>query len=306
MSAKRGTAVLLVVAPAMLGLADVIVIAPAAVDNSFSNFPFLICQGGPSSMRYQQVYDASAFSVINPIGGYIRLIELVPGGSDGGIALSGSIQINFSTTSKAPDNLSPVFSENVGPDDLAVFGPGPLSVSASPGGMAQITFAGHFFYNPALGNLLMDVRVEGVPPIMRDESWVAHNESGDVVSRVYAQSITALTATVVDTTGLVTWFQIYPMPRLHAEELTNSIVISWPDDYGLFDLQSAGQVEAGAQWQIVTNQPIHTFATNSVALPVDLALQARYFRLRSKPSQATSPASALSAHAIRAGETKPE
>src|SRR5205823_4863153 len=109
-------------------------------------------------------------------------------------------------------------------------------------------------------NLLMDVRVEGGgPPIMRDWSWVAHNESGDVVSRAYAPSITALTATVVDTTGLVTWFQIYPMPRLRAEELTNSIVISWPDDYGLFDLESAGQVEARAQWQIVTNQPLSSF-----------------------------------------------
>src|SRR5947199_10341649 len=93
-----------------------------ATHSSF--FPFLINQTGIPSMRYQQVYDASQFSALGTQGGYLTAILFrADGEAEAASAFITNIQINFCTTSNGPDNMSPVFSENVGADDTVVLGP---------------------------------------------------------------------------------------------------------------------------------------------------------------------------------------
>jgi hypothetical protein len=90
----------------------------------------------------------------------------------------GDVRITLSTTAKAPANLDANPAANLGRDAAQVFG-GPLTLRSRPNGRRQfqefdirVNFARPFPYNPAAGNLLVQVVVplgaaaEGsLPPI---------------------------------------------------------------------------------------------------------------------------------------------
>jgi hypothetical protein len=96
------------------------------------------------------------------------------------------VQINLSTTSVADDALSLTFADNVGADDTVVFSsPLPLQ-SRSRGSNPKnfdivINLTTPFFYDPAMGNLLLDVRNFGGGKTTFFDSVHA---GGDGVSRV--------------------------------------------------------------------------------------------------------------------------
>ena len=143
-------------------------------------------------MRYQQVFDASQFSRLNPGGGVINRIAFR--GHGPGTPFTGTVaqlQINLSTTSKTPDGLSSIFGENVGPNDAQVFS-GPFQTAVTFTGdptnfEVVINFTTPFYYDPTKGNLLLDVRnLQGgtqLPP--NDQELDGTTASGDSVSRVY-------------------------------------------------------------------------------------------------------------------------
>ena len=171
-------------------------------------------------MRYQQVFDASQFSRLNPGGGLIN--RLAFRGHGPGTPFTGTVaqlQVNLSTTSKTPDGLSSIFGENVGPNDTQVFS-GPLQAAVTFTGdptnfEVTINFTTPFYYDPTKGNLLLDVRnLQGgteVPP--NDQELDGTTASGDSVSRVYNYGdVTAATAGQTggvdekDSYGLITRF----------------------------------------------------------------------------------------------------
>ena len=232
--------------------------------NSHDFFPFMIKAVGLTSARYQQVYGASQFSAISSNGALITQIFFrLDCVRKFGVARATNVQINLSTTLKAPDNLSPVFAENIGADDTVVSGPGEVPL---PGPFEfgcpipfdnGIVLSTPFFYSPSRGNLLLDVRNFSAgsyfpppedPPLKMD----AANIPGDSVSRVYAESVTATNATRVDTTGLVTRFEFQPIPQLTIDPNANSAVITWPAEPSVFVLQSSESL-APAAWQTMTN-----------------------------------------------------
>ncbi|MGH8162750.1 MAG: alkaline phosphatase family protein, partial [Rhodanobacteraceae bacterium] len=143
-------------------------------------------------IRYQQVFAASQFGRFNPGGGLINRIAFR--GHGPGIPFTGAVpqlQVNLSTTSRVPDGLSSVFADNVGSDDTQVFS-GALATTVTFDGdpthfEVVINFSTPFYYNPAHGNLLLDVRnIEGgteVPP--DDQELDGTIAEGDSVSRVY-------------------------------------------------------------------------------------------------------------------------
>jgi acid phosphatase len=171
-------------------------------------------------IRYQQVYDASQFTRLNPGGGLINRIAFR--GHGPGVPFTGTVpqlRVNLSTTSKSPDNLSSTFADNVGSDDTQVFS-GPLGTAVTFTGDATnfefvITFTTPFFYDPARGSLLLDIRnSQGgteVPPLSQELDGASAN--GDSVSRVYNYGdVTATTAGQTggvdekDSYGLITEF----------------------------------------------------------------------------------------------------
>src|SRR6266404_912024 len=111
-------------------------------------------------VRYQQVFAASDFPSIVQGGGLITTISFA--GDEkfgGGFGILGSVQIDLSTTTRGPDNLSSIFSQNPSSDDTIVFGPARMALAgAQVDYQSTFTLSHPFFYNPAAGNLLLDVR----------------------------------------------------------------------------------------------------------------------------------------------------
>lgn len=184
-------------------------------------FPFHISSFFPPvpSMRYQQVLHSSEFGAF---GGpaVITQIAFRPDGVFGNAFSSvlPSVRIDLSTTSAAPDALSPIFAGNVGADATPVFnGSLPLSsVYAGPAGGPKdfdivVNLTTPFFYDPAAGNLLLDVRnFGGGSTTFLD----IQNPLGDSTSRVFSTVSGSVNdpSGVETSAGLVTRFTGTPVP----------------------------------------------------------------------------------------------
>lgn len=178
--------------------------------NTFNNFPF----AHGDEMRYQQAYDAAAFS---GVGGPVLItgVRFRPD-KDEGAAFSKTIPnilINMSTTTKAVNSLSATFANNVGVDDQVVVTQGSLPLSSSDTGGPprdfdiEIDFDTPFTYDSTGGNLLFDVRLFNGTFTTRLD---AHNNSNDQVARVFSTDVNSLTGNK-STIGLVTQFVYEPI-----------------------------------------------------------------------------------------------
>ena len=95
---------------------------------------------------------------------------------------------------------------------------GPLVISSGGAGSpVYIGFDSPFFYNPADGNLLLEILnlrptcCPGVPQLNAGP-LDAYAVLGDPISRVYAFDANALTG-AADTLGLTTFFVVTPVPE---------------------------------------------------------------------------------------------
>ena len=181
-----------------------------------NSFPFDISSAGrpTDTMRYQQLYDASQFSGLGSAG-FITQIIFRPDISFG-FAFSSTLsdmQINLSTTSVPDDGLSLLFANNIGTDETVVFN-GPLSLSSTfTGGVPKdfdivITLTTPFFYDPSMGNLLLDARNFGAG---FTTAFDAAMQKHDGVSRISTNSrngVNQTQANFKDSLGLVTGFTI--------------------------------------------------------------------------------------------------
>src|SRR5262245_35421681 len=186
----------LFLATATVARADFIVVPnplQTVEGNSSNAFPFNT--GTLPSQRYQQVYVASNFGSLDLL--MIMAIAFRPEPNDTPFLVTlPDVQINFSTTTRQPDDLSPLFSSNVGADDAVVVARGPLSLSSAVSGPAQgpkdfdvvINLQNPFIYAPAKGNLLLDVR--NFQGRNLGFSLDAEATDGDSVSRVFTNSST--------------------------------------------------------------------------------------------------------------------
>jgi hypothetical protein len=169
----------------------------ASDGNSDNLFPFSVGQFpyGLQSMRYQQVYAASEFTAAGgPV--LITRISFRPDADWGGPfdGVLPEVQINLSTTKAGPDTLSTTFSANVGADDTMVHS-GPLHLSSLfsrslSGPMdfdINITLATPFLYDPAAGNLLLDVRNIGGGIL--GVAFDAEQQRGDSTSCIFSTGI---------------------------------------------------------------------------------------------------------------------
>jgi hypothetical protein len=211
----------LILAAGSLAAAQTVVVPNEweAVEGPTNNsFPFTTTV---ASQRFQQVHGANQFTSLS--GPHrITALRLRPNANSTYPAWTisfPSIDIRFSTTSAAPDQLNPAFDANVGLDEVVVHN-GPLTISTmqssgSPfpvGPMEfdiEIPFQTPFIYDPANGNLLMDVR--------RDAAGTATTRPLDAVSvigdggsRLFVNASTAATGTA-DSVCLVVQFVVEPV-----------------------------------------------------------------------------------------------
>ena len=165
------------------------------------------------TIRTQQVFASAEFSglagpeLITSIA--FRADRLV----DSGPVTLSSFQVNLSTTSKAVDLLSEVFSENIGDDETMVFN-GSWTLSSNHIGNPKsfdviLDLDTPFPYAPSAGNLLIDMRTLVSPT--GDFVLDGDNVIGDSISRVIsldadpALGVNAASG-VTSSFGLVTQF----------------------------------------------------------------------------------------------------
>jgi hypothetical protein len=244
-------------------------------------------------MRYQQVYDATLFTNVGPDLIYITTLTFFPERISNKPVFDWTVpkmQVNLSTTLKNSQDLSVVFSENVGSDDTIVFGPGSYDFFGS---RLLLLFSRPFLYSRLQGNLLLDVRIlDGsgpLDPINPDPGLDGFNSTTDEVSRVWSTNVAGLAASGSDSIGLDTVIQFSPIPSLTSQfysvyegTQTNVIVISWPSQPTTFTLQAADQPGLGASWRPWTESPIFGgsgIGTSWIELKASSAGSARFFRL---------------------------
>jgi len=215
------------------GVQAITIITPngqASVEGTANNsFPFNLGNDPgevPSgTQRYQQVYAASDFAALMAGGEFITQIAFRPDTVFGGAFSSvlPGIRIDLSTVPTVPDALSATFANNVGANDTIVYGGATgaaLALSSSFTGPAGgpkdfdiiINLTSPFFYNPAMGNLLLDVRNFGGGTTT---VFDAVDISGDPVSRVTTMpsGVGSATADLADSLGLITRFTtVVPEP----------------------------------------------------------------------------------------------
>ena len=164
--------------------------AAATEGNTNNAFPFNYTHSG----RYQQVYAASEFSAATGPT-LITQIAFRPDAASGGAFSTtfANVQFDLSTTSKQPNFLSANFASNVGADDRMVRS-GSLTLSSAFTGPAAgpkdfdviVTLTTPFVYDPAAGNLLLDIRKFSAEGIGQQLDAV---DGSGVSSRAYSYDV---------------------------------------------------------------------------------------------------------------------
>jgi hypothetical protein len=176
--------------------------------NDANCYPFMCNDSGTSngpSITYQQVYAASAFP--GPISVTDEEFTLAQGAGVGDTLLGGTYVFTLSTTSAPVNGLNASsLSANLGADAAQV-----LSVTIPAGGIsfgASYTFTNTspFDYNPANGNLLLQVAVSNQDNVFNGDgnSFNDADENGLLTSRAYA--FNGFDSGSADSIGLVTTF----------------------------------------------------------------------------------------------------
>jgi hypothetical protein len=218
--------------------------------NKVNSFPFNLT-GYSSTLgnqRYQQVYSAADFSAFAPGGELITNIAFRPAVGNGGAFTSTlpAIRIDLSTTTANPDGLASNFLANAGADNIIVFGGtngSPLALSSVFVGPTNgpknfdivINLTKPFFYNPAAGNLLLDVRNFGAGTTTFFDAYEALGDSisrgftcAGIVDPACVSDVSSPSADVLQTLGLITRFNSVA-PVLQApvnDNFTNRLAIA--------------------------------------------------------------------------------
>ncbi len=240
-AARRILTGLLVLVTVTVAHADFIAV-PIALQNIEGNLsnaaPFNT--GTLPSERYQQVYAASDFGSLDAL--LITALAFRPEHSNQtpfSVTLP-DIQINLSTTTRQPDDLSPLFLSNLGADDAVVFARGSLLLSSAAIGPYQgpkdfdvlINLQNPFIYDPAKGNLLLDVR--NFQGGNLGFSLDAEATDGDGVSRVWTNGdipggvdspVGTTAANTLSTLGLVTRFTVTPAAAVVPDEPSTFVLL---------------------------------------------------------------------------------
>jgi len=197
-------ALLLATLPAM---ADVIIVGNPPDPGAGNQFPF----GGSYNAEYQQLYASSNFS--SPI--MITDLEFYNTQFNNGATSlpTGNWKIQLSTTQVGLNNLSGNFAQNEGNNITTVYDDN-ITQAWQFGNTLHLTLGKSFLYDPAQGNLLMDVVTSGVTDPGGD-TFFDVNSTGNFFSRVYCSGGIACgsNGTVENGYGLVTGFSGTSVPE---------------------------------------------------------------------------------------------
>jgi hypothetical protein len=167
--------------------------------------------GATHSAEFQEVYDSSSFTSLGTI--MISKLQFynTAVGTTATQMNSGTFTISLSTTPANHTTLSPTFASNFGTNTVQVFS-GSLAQPWTFGDTLTITLNTPYTYNPANGNLLMDVVTSNTGDANGAISFDENSGTPKVAARAYCE-ISGCTTGFVDTGGvLVTGFVYTSLP----------------------------------------------------------------------------------------------
>ena len=219
---------------------DTVVVPNNNVDmnaNGSFKLPFN-CQGQPpTGIRWQQIYIGSEVGragLIDKVSFRLNGVDEGRLGDNGFDAVYPNVIIQLSTTDKVPfeaegDPISTTFADNIGADVKTVYS-GNLRLSPpncfvefppQPGEVCpfdvMIPLQEMFHYDPANGNLLLDMRIPQCPelgefiPAFDLETFTVGN-TGELISYAWAPDVDSPTSPLFQASGLVTQFRFF-VPR---------------------------------------------------------------------------------------------
>ncbi len=179
------------------------------VPNTYLSSPALGYSAALSQpIRSQQLYPATEFPAATV---RITALRWRRYSSQTFSSASGQFRFKLSTTSKSENNLSSIFSQNVGPNETIVFdgtwnvsSPTPDNVAPYPFEMV-LNLTTPFDYNPTQGNLLLEHQCFSTSIPVVDGA----GDVGDGLARAYNLNLdpNGTTASVVDTGGEIIQFE---------------------------------------------------------------------------------------------------
>jgi hypothetical protein len=206
---------LLMTATAAFGQGTVTFIgSPIGFPSGSGPNPFLTDTTFGPSVRYQQVYNASDFLGHGAPLYRITDLSFGPGtGNTMGSTTLSNVQISFSITQRSADQLSSAFADNFGLNTTVVSS-GLLQLVFNPVG--DWNFSIHlqqpFLYDPALGNLLMDVRNYQTLPSGPPGRMAYALSAADASSSLFSYNVNSATG-LTDTAALSTRFTVELVPE---------------------------------------------------------------------------------------------
>jgi hypothetical protein len=162
-----------------------------------------------------QVFDASHFASLGGLNGRIDSVafRIDAGTNQTFNGIWPGLAVGLATTTRSSDSLSPVYTDNFGPDGMSLFS-GSLLIRATNSGVSPrmfeilVQFTQPFFYDPSKGNLSLIVAASsGSLNLLLD----AQNDPADGIGRVYGPQ--GQNFGTVDSMGFITRFGITPVPE---------------------------------------------------------------------------------------------
>ncbi len=191
-------------------LADIVTVTPANPPSGEAQGPAPFTYRGTTGSRTQQVYASSFFSGAQTLTALA--FRSTPGFRNG--ADYGNVVIRLSTTSFGDEQgttLSSSFATNIGADVTTVYqGALSFAAAATDGFDYVVHFANGFTYDPAAGNLLLDVLIPTGTSVSGPGFFLASydtaNQFNDGVYSVNSVFDGSATSGFANTAGTITQF----------------------------------------------------------------------------------------------------
>ena len=171
--------------------------------SSYNCLPFS-CMGFQSYNGYQQVYAATAFGSSMNIG----QVNFFMDGAWPGLFDGNTFQLSLSTVGFGPGGFGTAIDANLGADNTLVWS-GVLSGPVPA--ITSFDLTTPFFYDPALGNLLLDIRVIGGNVLFSSWAFLDADFGGSQMGR--ALYVDGVRSEEVPNYGLVTEFDPAVVPE---------------------------------------------------------------------------------------------
>jgi Immunoglobulin domain len=225
-------------------------------------------------VREQDVYGASYFPTQTIVITGIRFRPTVNGGGQAFTNTISNIQFSLSSTTNSADQLSSIFSDNIGTNVTTVFS-GSLPLSSRYAGPASgpkafdmvVNFTTPFVYNPSSGNLLLDIQdFSGETTSYTD----GQNSPSDLGSRVSAVGASSTSGTPDSSCAVLEIaYTVANQPPMIVTQPTNqTVLVGGP---GAFNVSATGSPLLNYQWYW-NGTNVLTGATNAALTLNDVQL----------------------------------